>query len=313
MKIVPITLQEAGQRLDRFLMKYLYTTNRSLIYKLLRTKKIKVNGQKKDPSFVLQEGDTLSLYIYDEKIGQSRTKIKSATAQFNTKLFDIQSILYEDSNIIIINKPSGIAVHSEDNSMVDQIQQYLGKEYSTETFRPTAVHRIDKGTSGILLFAKNYQASKVYAEQFALRTTEKKYQALLSGILKSDITVTHSLKKNSSHSKKIISDPTGKSALSHIHILENYDDSTLVEVTIETGRTHQIRAHCSAIGHPIIGDRQYGRLSHNSQYSKKYALKRIFLHAAYLQIPNKDGGYRECHAPLPNNLNHVLEQLRRKR
>lgn len=280
MKEIKITNNEEGQRLDRFLKKYLNKANQSFIYKMIRKKNIKLNDSKAEPETVLKKDDLVQLYLSDETIEKFREKktLKQADIHFKT--------IYEDDNILVVNKPIGLSTQPDETSarnLVDEIKMYLDakEENISFTFKPAVCNRLDKNTSGLVIAAKNYDALKQTNKAIRERSIKKLYMAKVHGIINKDLELKDYLIKNENKNMvKIVKENTenAKEVITYAHPVRTEGNYTWLEIEIETGRAHQIRAHLSSIGHPIVGDKKYGRKD-----SEKYQV----LHAYKLVL----GGY----------------------
>jgi len=223
-------------------------------------------------------------------------------------------IIYENNDILVIDKPAGILVHptekKEKETLVDWLIAYFPaiKKVGDNPQRPGIVHRLDKDTSGLLIMAKNNTAFNFLKKQFQDRSIEKKYLALAHGSVKDDkgiITKAISFSKKDRNKRSALLDENSKSAWTEYKVLTRFSDYTLLEVNIKTGRTHQIRVHLASIGHPVAGDKQYKF----KRQTEPDGLKRQFLHASYLKFQQLDGKIVELESELPDELKKVLEKL----
>ncbi len=282
MKSLVVNKNDAGQRMDKFLHKFFKSAiPSSVIYKSLRKKRVKVNGKAVKQEYILVEGDKIDLYINDCFFDS-----KEAPPE---KIKHNLDVIYEDENIILINKQSGIVVHDDDNGSVNtliaQLKSYLidKGEYdpsSENSFAPSLCNRIDRNTSGIVIGAKNFQSLKEMNDIIKHRKVTKLYRALVCGKLekKSD-TLTGFLFKDSKTNKVYVTKTQQKGAVKIItkyKVLKQFEDRALVEVDLITGKTHQIRAHFAYIGHPLIGDGKYGTADKNFKGQALHSYKLVF-------------------------------------
>lgn len=260
MKRIDITKNESEQRLDRFLLKYFNNTNRNNIYKLIRKKVFKVNGKRiTSEEYFLQENDVLEIFLSDESID---AMIKPFIPVKPEKIG--LDIVYEDEEILVLNKPKGVLTHPDKteykNTLATMVHFYL-RDLCTNTFRPAPVHRLDKNTSGVVIFAKTYESLKKYNALMRDREVEKFYICVVHGHLKKAGEVKGYLIKDEVANKvRIVSRDSDEAKFCHSKYkpLKQFGDFTLVEVELLTGRSHQIRASMQLIGHPIVGDLKYG-------------------------------------------------------
>lgn len=290
MKQIMITENNENQRLDKFLMKYMNQSSKGFIYKMLRKKRIKYNGKKAQGNEKLVNGDRIQLYLSDETIN-SFQKVKNIK-----KVKQTFSIIYEDENILICNKPLGIIVHGNhhknNDTLTDEILSYLvqNKEYDPETskgFTPAICNRLDRNTSGIVIAGKTLGALQGINQMIKENKIKKYYLTIVKGIVRdSDILKGYHLKNNSTNEVEIFDEykKDSKYVETRYRPLYNHTKYTLLEVEIITGRSHQIRAHLSKINHPIIGDTKYGDDEVNRYFQVQYNLRHQFLHGYKINI-----------------------------
>lgn len=295
MKELIINKNDSGQRLDRFLKKYLSKANQSFIYKMIRKKNIKLNNNKAKPETTIFEGDTIQLYLADETIEKFREEIKIEKSNLDL------DIIYQDKNIILINKPVGILSHSakkeSSNNIVDSMVYYLYEkgEYNPKvekTFTPAVCNRLDRNTSGIIIGAKNYPTLKVANDLIKKKKISRYYKTIVKGGIKKDKIIEGFLSKDEELNKVAITHnkrQDSKEILTSIKLLNRSSHYSLLEIELITGRTHQIRAHLASIGHPIIGDMKYGDTITNKYFKEKYDLQSQFLHGYRIKF-NKTYG-----------------------
>lgn len=290
--MVTITKNEAGQRLDKMLCKYLNLAGKSFIYKMLRKKNITLNGKKCDGSEKLSEGDEVKLFLSDETIEKfSEVKIQKVK---KTKL----DVVYEDDDIILINKPAGMLsqkAKDSDESLVEYLIDYLldSGELTGEAmrqFRPSVCNRLDRNTSGIVIAGKSLPGLQIMSKAIKERTIGKYYLCVVKGRVDGIKEISGFLKKNEKTNQVTVLNQEEKDALpirTLYRPLLSDGKSTLLEVKLITGRSHQIRAHLASIGHPIAGDYKYGDPRLNAEVKEKYGVQSQMLHAWRLVMPSR--------------------------
>ncbi len=303
-RTVRIDAERAGQRLDNFLLGQFKGAPRSLVYRLLRTGQVRINGKRVKPDRRLEEGDEVRLPpVRLDAPADHGTPHPSLLAQIEA------SILFEDRALLVLDKPSGIASHGGSGIGFGAIElmRALRPKDSLEL-----VHRLDRDTSGVMVLAKKRSALTELQALIRTGRLEKRYLALLVGelprpALRVDAPLEKFVLQGGERMVRVL--PSGKASVSHFRQIERVGGHTYAEVRIETGRTHQIRVHSAHLGTPVAGDEKYGDKSAN-QALKSVGLQRLFLHAASLSFALKDGAEPYLlNAPLPGPLKAVLERL----
>lgn len=309
MRKLIINSNEAGQRLDKLLGKYLNLASKSFIYKMLRKKNIVLNGKKCDGSEKLNEHDEVTLFLSDETVNKfSELKIQ----QVKQVQLDL---IYEDEHILLVNKPSGMLsqkAKETDESLVEYIIDYLlssGQLTAEElrSFKPSVCNRLDRNTSGLVMAGKSLVGLQIMAEVFKDRSIHKYYQCMVKGritdhqkirgfLTKDEITNQVTIHHEEVHDSFAI--------MTEYEPLDQIGDYTRLKVTLITGRTHQIRAHLASIGHPIVGDHKYGDAKVNAEAKRRWNITSQMLHSYQVVFPKlpEPLAYLSGHtvtAPLP--------------
>ena len=316
MQEIHISSNEAGQRLDKLLAKYLNEAPKSFIYKMLRKKNIVLNGKKATGNEKLVSGDSVKLFLADETI----EKFSKVTIQkTNTKL----DVIYEDDDIVLVNKPVGMLsqkAENQDVSLVEHLITYLLDSHKItkedlRSFRPSICNRLDRNTSGIVVCGKSLLGLQTMARLFKDRTLKKYYLCLVEGKITKPQYIKGYLWKDEAKNKVTITEEETDESQpieTEYRPVLSLKNATLLEVHLITGRTHQIRSHLASTGHPVIGDYKYGDRKINDIYKEKYGLKSQFLHAYRLEMPKMEEALlnlseKEFQAPLPKKFNQILE------
>jgi len=308
-KQVRVPEDRDGQRLDNFLLGQLKGAPRSLIYKLVRSGQVRINGKRAKPDSRVSGGDEIRIPpVRLEAPGEVRTPPKSMLDRLAA------SIVFEDKALFALNKPSGIAVHGGSGLSFGVIEA-LRALRPDETME--LVHRLDRDTSGVLVIAKKRAAllelQALLREGDDEEAPNKRYLTLLVGKMpQGTMTVEAPLMKSvlQGGERMVRVDPAGKASVSHFKLLERRAGHSFCEVRIETGRTHQIRVHAAHLGHPVAGDEKYGDREANKRLAEQAGLKRLFLHAASMEFA-LEGGAKPyvINAPLADDLKAVLDRL----
>ncbi len=284
MREIRVGKNDSNQRLDRFLKKYMDEAGTGFIYKMLRKKNIKVNESKASPEMMIFEGDTIQLYLSDETID----KFIGTKEVRKSKL--APRIIYEDENLVLINKPAGILSHGAgeefEENIVDSLITYLIQRGDyipriEKTFSPSICNRLDRNTSGVIIGAKNSEALRLVNKAIKEGSVRKYYKTIVKGTIKEDFEHKGFLIKDEDRNLVDISDKQGersKDVYTKFRVIMSKGGYSLLEVELITGRTHQIRSTLQTMGYPVIGDRKYGNSVVNDEFRKKYGLENQWLH-----------------------------------
>lgn len=298
MQKIKIDEQFKNQRIDSYLPQVL-DVSRSKVSKMIKNEEILVNGKKTKNSYILKENDLV-------EVGEIKEEIMQALPE----KMDLD-IIYEDDDVIVVNKPNGMVVHpavgNKSKTLVNGLL-YHSKNLSTINgeFRPGIVHRIDAYTTGLLMVAKNDKAHKILAKELEEKKTNRKYIALVWGIINTDTgTIDAPIGRDINDRKKMaVTDINSKDAITHFKVIERYSNATLIELKLETGRTHQIRVHMNYIGYPVVNDPVYGRRKLIDNTGQCLHAKTLgFIHPTTHE-------YMEFDSPLPSCFENILKQFK---
>jgi len=306
--IFQVTTSEGKKRLDIFLSSHLKELSRSLIKKYINDKTqniVLVNSHKKKANYILKERDLVEVNIPEI--------IESPLKPLNLNL----DIIYEDDDLIAINKPPGITVHPssghENDTIVNALIYYLGSSGSLSNIggikRPGIVHRLDKDTSGIMIIAKNDFTHNIISKEFSTRKIEKTYEAIVKGIVTPlEGVIEKPIARSIINRKKFTVSETGREAITYYKTIDSKDETTWIMFMPKTGRTHQIRVHSSSIGYPIIGDKLYSRKSYKSEYIALVARRLKIIHPRTKRSMVFEAPYPEHFIKLACDLGYDITQ-----
>lgn len=315
MKQVLIKENEAGQRLDKYLHKYLKEAQGSFIYKMLRKKNIILNGKKASGGEKLEIGDEIRFFLSEKTLN----KMSGIPSQLSEELSDKEvaeykaaydkykelEIIYDNHHILIVNKPEGILTQKAAAVDLSLNEWFIGymlhhgqlRREELRTFRPSVCNRLDRNTSGMVICGKTLPGSQKMSELLKNRDLHKFYRLYVKGKVTEPSLIEGYLVKDEKRNTVRISPSPVQDKSSYIKTkyepLKIFEDKTLLEVELITGKTHQIRAHLASVGHPLLGDYKYGDKNFNDSYKKKYKIKSQLLHAYRLEFPELDGEFSE--------------------
>lgn len=298
-----VEIEQVGKRLDLFVISVIKDLSRMNAKRLIEDGNVQVNSKNSKVSYKVQNGDIIEIHIPEAK-------------QLDLKAQDIPiEVVYEDSDIIVVNKPKGLVVHPAngnwDGTLVNAIMAICKDSLSGigGEVRPGIVHRLDKDTSGLLIIAKNDKAHINMSNEIKNREVKKVYIALVRGIVaENEATINMPIGRSNKDRKKMAVVKNGKEAITHFKVIKRFDKYTLLEVKIDTGRTHQIRVHLSEIGHPVVGDEIY------SNGKNEFGVHGQLLHAKSLDFKHPITG-KDMHleAELPEEFKNILKKLEEER
>lgn len=321
MRVVKVSEQEAGQRLDKLLLKYMSEASKGFLFKMLRKKNITLNGKKADGSEKVCFGDEIKLFLSDETINRFSSKQELQIVK------EIPlDILYEDENILLVNKPAGMLSQKAADTDVSLNEYCISHVVANgsltreilKTFKPSVCNRLDRNTSGIVIFGKSLAGLQTMSALLKDRTMHKYYLCPVYGSVKSEQLIKGYLKKDEKtnrvtiHDSQIEDSAYIETRYRPVQIIQN---GTLLEVELITGKTHQIRAHLASIGYPIIGDAKYGNQKVNDRYREKYGITSQLLHAYKLVMPKLEDplaavSERTFLAPVPERFQCVTGEIK---
>ncbi|MDY4788416.1 MAG: RluA family pseudouridine synthase [Bacilli bacterium] len=302
--------KEENQRLDKYLRKNMDDVALSSIYKIFRKKDVKVNGIREKEDYLVKVNDKIIVYV-EEKKHNDHQEIKKYQKEFD--------VIYEDNNILIVNKPIGLEVQDDGkNNLTSQVLTYLNSKneyFYEDNFKPSPAHRLDRNTSGLVVFGKSVKVLQELNECFKNRIgIEKYYLALVLGKTKEKETLSFPLLKNEKSKIVKVDFEKGLTAKTKYQLVWTNNNYSLLEVQLMTGRTHQIRVHLSYIGHPLIGDEKYGDFKENKLFYNQFKYRYQFLHAYKMCFTNLNGvlkylNNRNFMAPLTSDKITILKAL----
>ncbi len=339
MQSVKIGANQAGQRFDKFLHKYLPNASSSFLYKMLRKKNITLNGKKAEGKELLQEGDEVKFFFAEDTFAKFAGEVlvkqedNHLTQEYEKAFQKLKgiSVVYEDDHVLILNKPSGILTQKasdSDLSLNEWMIGYLLKEKKItkdelHTFKPSVCNRLDRNTSGLVLCGKSLPGSQALSKLIHDRSVRKFYRTIVSGVITQSRKIEGLLIKDERTNKVKVFDQNNfaqkedaewiRTAYTPLTALDN--QYTYLEVELITGKTHQIRAHLSSSGFPLIGDYKYGNQRLNESFKKQYQLSSQLLHAYRLEFPKLQGtlaglSERTLTAPLPAVFEKILKDYK---
>lgn len=307
-----ITEDDVGVRLDKFLRKRLASMPTSHLFKMIRTKKIRVNAKRCQPEQHLALADVVTIRGDEQQLLGDRPRAPKPTPEADLSQL---KVLLEDDYILVLDKPSGMAAHTgtgiTGNTVVDVVRAYLGPKAIRNEFGASPAHRLDRETSGVLVVAKRRPAMVHFTDVFTNHKAKKKYLVLVMGSMPKasgliDLPLAEHQQTAESRARRGVN---MQEARTRYTVVSKTAQLTYLECTIETGRTHQIRRHFAALGHPVVGDSKHGDFSFNREAKAKWGLTRLFLHSTRLEFPHPADNKRTVVAsPLPDELSEVLKR-----
>lgn len=316
---VKVGERDAGQRLDKYLRKYLAQAPSSFLYKMLRKKNITLNEKKASGNEILRAEDEVEMYLSDDTVlkfggaipgGEKGSRFAQESRRFLQykeayEAYGELEIVYENDRVLVVNKPAGMLTQKatpSDCSLNEWLIGYLlskgeADEHTLHTFKPSVCNRLDRNTSGLVLCGKTLAGSQKISALLKERTLRKFYSLYVKGVVEQGTQIEGRLKKDGETNKvELCRDDSDAEAVEVKTVykpIKNYRNMTLLEAELITGKTHQIRIHLASVGHPVIGDYKYGYLELNDRYKKKYAIRSQMLHAIRLEFPKMEGEWAD--------------------
>lgn len=326
MRELQVQSDEAGQRFDKFLSRYFNEAPKSFLYKMLRKKNITLNGKRAQGSEKLEENDIIRLFLAEETIDKFRRNPEKESKTVKIGHIPSADILLDTPHVCLLNKPWGVLsqkAKADDISMNEIFMNYLENsgQYQVDenrTFRPAVCNRLDRNTTGIVIGGKTLYGLQTMSALLKERSIRKFYRCIVKGRMEGMQTIEGWLRKDEKTNRVYISDRQEENSsyiCTSFQVLSVGVDSSLLEVELITGRTHQIRSHLAGIGHPVAGDTKYGNSEYNRMLRRKYHLRTQLLHSYRLEFPVLKGKYdglsylsdRKIVAPLPAMFEKVRE------
>lgn len=317
---INVTKQQAGQKLHKYVLKYLNAAPASFVYKMLRKKNIVLNDKKAKGDEILQEGDVINLYLADDTVAKFRTATEEVIVDRPKQTIRLD-VLYKDNDILVVHKPVGVLsqkAKQNDYSINEQIIDYclehnIVTSKTLATFKPSVCNRLDRNTSGIILAGISMAGSQHLSQVLKSRTVDKYYYTIVNGKLRDTIHDIAYISKDTANnmSKVIKTKSDGYTKIeTYFEPLQTVSNYTLVRVKLITGKSHQIRAHLSFLGYPIIGDPRYGDNTMNDKLRKEYKLKNQLLHAGHVDI-HKDDFFDDLSIddPFPEQFCKIMDMI----
>lgn len=326
MRQISIGERQAGQRLDKFLHRLLPAAPSSFFYKMLRKKNITLNGKKAEGGEKLKAGDEVSLYLSEETIGKFSGNQKQASEyeEAYRSLKGVQ-VVYEDAHVIVMNKPAGVLSQKAaggDQSLNEWMIGYLlgtdpGAQACLDTYRPSICNRLDRNTAGLVMGARTLAGSQKIGSLLKSRSIRKFYRMFVKGQVRQEVLLEgYLVKDEESNTVRLVKTGEAEQAVfikTRYYPLRQFSDRTLVEAELITGKTHQIRIHLAAAGHPLIGDYKYGDRTFNEKYKKRYQIGSQLLYACRLEFPQMEAPFeglsrRALSVPAPDHFKRLEEE-----